>query len=105
MKKEKLIKVLREDNFCEEKEEPLVCLIVGAIVSGANFRKACHWAGINRNDKQAKKWWDNLKKGNFIENKKIHWDFDSKTELIQLILAINIGKGYLEMKSETIKMS
>lgn len=76
--KDKFLKHIRKDNLCGKEEEPLALLIFGALTKGPNFRRACSFAGLNRNDEQARKWWSNMHNGGFMTTKKIRFDPESE---------------------------
>ena len=98
--RKKFLTAIRKDNICGKEDEPLAMLIMGALTKGPNFRKACAFAKLSRNDERAKKWWINLHEGGFITSKRVYFNPESENSGIEFALALNIGKGYIKMKHD-----
>ena len=95
--KKKVLSALRKDNICSKEEEPLAMLIFGALNEGTNYRKAVKFAGISRNNTDARRWWANLHKGGFMTTRRIYFNPESEHAGLEFCLAMNIAKGLMRM--------
>jgi hypothetical protein len=99
--RENLLRKMVKDNEIGKKDIPVYRFLIGLFRYGADYDKVVEWTGTPKKD--AKEWWTNLEKAEYIKgkSKKIYLDKGFwKTNDICFLLMGACAQGYISRRLE-----